>query len=128
MHDPQHWNDLVARARLRDFPTYEHADADAFTSAAVDEIESLRDAVDHRTVIGQATGILMERFGLDADTAFATLAQHSQETNRKLYDIAVELAHEARAPAAVPDPDAAGLDITTPSADTPPRDGTQQTG
>lgn len=56
-----------------------------------DLIEQLREAVEHRTVIGQALGILMERFDLDADEAFDHLARCSQEQNRKLYDLAVEL-------------------------------------
>ncbi len=53
-------------------------------------IAQLQEAVEHRTVIGQALGILMERFDFDADEAFAYLSRCSQEQNRKLYDIAVE--------------------------------------
>jgi AmiR/NasT family two-component response regulator len=53
-------------------------------------IEQLTEAVEHRTVIGQAQGILMERFDFDSDQAFDYLARCSQEQNRKLYDIAVE--------------------------------------
>lgn len=123
MLEPDKLAELVARARLRDHPpAADTTDADAFIGAAVDEIENLRGAVAHRTTIGQATGILMERFGLDADTAFATLAQLSQETNRKLYDIADELAHETRTPAAVPDPGTDGLRPTRR-----PSEATQQT-
>jgi AmiR/NasT family two-component response regulator len=54
-------------------------------------IAQLREAVEHRTVIGKALGILMERFELDDDEAFAYLARCSNEQNRKLYDVAVEL-------------------------------------
>jgi AmiR/NasT family two-component response regulator len=55
-----------------------------------ERIEQLTKAVEHRTVIGQALGILMERLDLDADEAFDRLVRCSQEHNRKLYDIAVE--------------------------------------
>ncbi|WP_433261672.1 ANTAR domain-containing protein [Micromonospora vinacea] len=41
-----------------------------------------------RDVIGQAKGILMERHKLTADEAFAVLARASQNTNRKLVDVA----------------------------------------
>jgi len=54
-------------------------------------IETLNLALDTRTVIAQATGILMERFGLDADRAFAVLRRVSQDSNRKLRDVAQEL-------------------------------------
>ena len=54
-------------------------------------IAQLEEAVEHRTIIGKALGILMERFGLDDDDAFAYLVRCSNEQNRKLYDIAVEL-------------------------------------
>jgi AmiR/NasT family two-component response regulator len=53
-------------------------------------IAQLEEAVEHRTVIGKALGILMERFDLDDDDAFNYLARCSQEQNRKLYDIAIE--------------------------------------
>ena len=53
-------------------------------------IAQLGEAVEHRTVIGKALGILMERFDLDDDEAFTYLARCSNEQNRKLYDIAVD--------------------------------------
>lgn len=46
--------------------------------------EGLREALDTRTIIGQAQGILMERFDIDADRAFATLRRYSQHHNIKL--------------------------------------------
>lgn len=46
--------------------------------------ESLREALETRTVIGQAQGVLMERFGVDADRAFAILRRYSQFNNVKL--------------------------------------------
>jgi AmiR/NasT family two-component response regulator len=65
-----------------------------------ERIEQLTQAVEHRTVIGMALGILMERFGFDQDEAFAHLRRHSQEQNRKLYDIAVELTETRQLPEA----------------------------
>ena len=46
--------------------------------------EGLREALETRTVIGQAQGVLMERFEIDADRAFATLRRYSQQHNVKL--------------------------------------------
>lgn len=48
-------------------------------------------ALDTRDVIGQAKGILMERFGLESDQAFQMLVRTSQDTNIKLTDIARRL-------------------------------------
>lgn len=48
-------------------------------------------AIGSRDLIGRAKGILMERFGLDNDQAFALLVQSSQDTNIKLHDIAAWL-------------------------------------
>jgi GAF domain-containing protein len=55
------------------------------------EISGLNVALDGRTVVGQAQGLLMERFALDAAGAFAVLTRVSSHTNRKLRDIAQEL-------------------------------------
>jgi hypothetical protein len=52
------------------------------------EVENLRKALDTRTVIGQATGILMARRSLTADEAFEVLARASQNHNVKLADLA----------------------------------------
>jgi GAF domain-containing protein len=46
--------------------------------------EGLREALETRTVIGQAQGLLMERFQIDGDRAFATLRRYSQRNNIKL--------------------------------------------
>jgi hypothetical protein len=59
--------------------------------AALLQVEQLEVALEHRTVISQAVGRLMERFDIDAEAAFAALSRISQETNRKVYDIAREL-------------------------------------
>ncbi len=59
----------------------------------------LRHALETRTVIGQAQGVLMTRQGIDAPTAFDVLRRASQRTNRKLHDIAADVVASA-----APDP------------------------
>jgi GAF domain-containing protein len=63
----------------------------AIALSAAEETEHLTTALDTRTVIGQATGILMERLGVDAGVGFSVLARLSQETNTKLHDIAASI-------------------------------------
>ncbi|WP_152364464.1 GAF and ANTAR domain-containing protein [Microlunatus speluncae] len=53
--------------------------------------EGLRTAVDTRTMIGQAQGILMERYSISAKQAFSVLLRYSQDNNIKLYDLARRL-------------------------------------
>jgi transcriptional regulator with GAF, ATPase, and Fis domain len=50
--------------------------------------ESLWQAIDARTLIGRAQGILMERFALDDQGAFEVLRRYSQNTNTKLNEVA----------------------------------------
>jgi GAF domain-containing protein len=54
------------------------------------EVSDLRQAVATRQQIGQAVGIVMERYGLSEDRAFAFLARLSQDRNVKLREIARE--------------------------------------
>jgi len=58
---------------------------------AEERIAHLLVALDHRTVIGQATGVIMERYGLDASTAFQALVRVSSDRQRKVHEIAKEL-------------------------------------
>lgn len=51
-------------------------------------IEQLNEGLQTRTLIGQATGILMAQEGLSSDAAFAKLVHISQTSNIKLRDIA----------------------------------------
>ena len=59
--------------------------------AGAQNVENLERAITNRTVIGQAEGILMERFDISAERAFAVLRRVSQERNVKLHKVADEL-------------------------------------
>jgi GAF domain-containing protein len=59
----------------------------------------LRRAVDGRTLIGQAQGILMERLGTNPDEAFALLRRYSQDHNVKLREVARLLTQNREFPA-----------------------------
>lgn len=63
----------------------------AIAIAASSNEVNLKRAIDTRHVIGQAQGILMERFGLDDVRAFAVLRRLSQERNLKLRQVAQEI-------------------------------------
>lgn len=52
------------------------------------EIEQLSEGIKTRTVIGQATGLLMAQQSLTSEEAFQKLVQISQKTNVKLREIA----------------------------------------
>jgi hypothetical protein len=60
---------------------------------------NLWSAVDARHLIGQAQGILMERYSISAEKAFAVLRRYSQNHNRKLHDIAATLVSTGDLPA-----------------------------
>lgn len=79
-----------------------HALADQLAVAVDDarEIENRRRAMIGRTTIGQAQGILMERYGIDAERAFDYLRRVSQDTNRKLIAVAEEVVSTRQLPTA----------------------------
>lgn len=52
---------------------------------------TLWQAIEARKQIGQAQGILMERFGLTGPQAFSVLRRYSQDNNIKLRDVARQL-------------------------------------
>ncbi|MGY2701882.1 hypothetical protein ACVW2K_001466 [Nocardioides sp. HB32] len=54
----------------------------------VDRATNLTAALNSRGVVGQAQGMLMERYELDGDQAMAVLRRHSQETQLKLHTVA----------------------------------------
>jgi GAF domain-containing protein len=62
-------------------------------AASTNEV-GLRRAIDTRHIIGQAQGILMERFGLDDVRAFAVLRRLSQDGNIKLRQVAQQIVDE----------------------------------
>ena len=64
----------------------------AIAMAASRDITNLRLGMENRDVIGQAKGILMERFKIAPHEAFDLLVMASQSTHRKLREIADELA------------------------------------
>lgn len=85
--------DAPARAEALAFAA--HA---AVAFAAAREIEGLNIAMDHRTTIGKAMGILMERFGLSDERAFDVLRRVSSHENRRIYDVAQEITSTGRMP------------------------------
>ena len=71
------------------------ADHAAIALHNADERENLNQALHSRKVIGQALGIVMERYGLNEDRAFAFLVRASSTGNVKVRDIAQELVDQA---------------------------------
>lgn len=63
----------------------------AIAVIAAQRLDHYETALDSRTIIGQACGLVMERYDLDADRAFALLARLSTTQNVKLRDVAAEL-------------------------------------
>jgi AmiR/NasT family two-component response regulator len=94
--------------QLRADPETDCTPAAEALEQAVDEIEGLSTAVERRTVLGQATGLLMAAHSLSADQAWYVLTTYSQTTNRKVHEIAVDVVsqHDQRAAAETPDADA----------------------
>src|SRR3954468_7870511 len=56
------------------------------------EVDGLEGKLEHRAAIEQAKGIIMNALGCGPDAAFAVLVGRSQVENRKLHDIAEEIA------------------------------------
>jgi GAF domain-containing protein len=66
--------------------------------ATASTTESFDHAIDAHKVVGQAMGILMERFEIDDDRTFAILRRYSQDTNTKLRDVAQVLIDTRKLP------------------------------
>jgi GAF domain-containing protein len=64
----------------------------AIAMAGTRNVENLTVALDSRDVIGQAKGILMERYKISADQAFQLLVMASQATHTKLRELARNVA------------------------------------
>ena len=65
----------------------------ALALAESQKVGQLHQAVATRDLIGQAKGILMERYKITGHEAFLLLVRASTHTNRKLYEIAGTLVH-----------------------------------
>lgn len=70
----------------------------AVALAAEQDDEHMHIALKGRTVIGQAQGILMERFDLSAERAFDVLARFSSHQNIKLHQVATQLVSSRQVP------------------------------
>jgi hypothetical protein len=90
--------------RIHAFEPEDYATAHALAAqlsvavAAQREIGERGVAMESRTQIGQAQGILMERLAIDADQAFAYLRRISQSENRKLITICNEIVETRHLP------------------------------
>jgi transcriptional regulator with GAF, ATPase, and Fis domain len=91
-----------AKPAAFDGPALEAADVYVtHASAAISKsqtTDSLRYAVRTRQVIGEATGILMERHRIDSATAFGLLVRASQNLNVKLRTVAEHVVHTGQDP------------------------------
>lgn len=74
----------------------------AIALSAARQVQGLQTAVHSRHAIGIAQGILMERFDLDAEQAFALLRRYSNGLNVKLHEVSQEIA-ETRTLPTLPD-------------------------
>jgi len=88
-HRPGAFEDLGFLAAL-----FAHQSAMALAFAR--EIENLRSAVATRQLIGQAVGIVMQRYQLNDESAFAFLSRLSQNSNVKLRDVAGAMVEDVR--------------------------------
>ena len=91
--------ELLARARA-------HYQMNQLRDLAIGEAQTtvgqLRNALQSNRTTGTAVGMVMTRYELDAQQAFKVLARISQQSNRKLHDIAEELVRTGELPG-VPD-------------------------
>ena len=96
-HDTLGSLDLIAYEKSAFTDESEHiglllASHAAIAVAGSQELGHAAIALVNRDIIGQAKGILMERFRITADQAFEILVKVSQDTNRKVYVVAEVLA------------------------------------
>jgi len=75
-------HELEAEALLRD----------ARIAELVREVEVLEEAIEHRSVIEQAKGVVMHSMRCSPDAAFAVLVAASQRENVRLRDVAARIA------------------------------------
>lgn len=72
----------------------------AIAVASSQKLQQFENALDTRTIIAQACGLVMERYDIDSTRAFALLTRISSTQNIKLRDVAAELVHTRRLPTA----------------------------
>ena len=72
----------------------------ALALAEAQRTEHLKAALFHRDVIGQAKGIIMERYKIKPDAAFSTLTRISQDRNIKLHEVARQVVETGELPGA----------------------------
>jgi len=80
----------------------------AHASVALAKIRSERDlwrAIDSRHLIGQAQGVLMERFKISPEKSFSVLRRYSQQYNVKLHEVAGNLVRTGKLPGDAVEPD-----------------------
>jgi AmiR/NasT family two-component response regulator len=88
MHPRWHRDEQDGGAARRTAPTH-----------AIDwQVDQLKTAVRSRDVIGMAKGIVMQWAQVDESAAFRLLVKTSQDTNRKLRDVAQELVRTGAMP------------------------------
>jgi len=88
-HVEHHDETLVIRGHLIDI-------TDVRLDAVARELDgAVDDFVEHRAVIEQAKGVLVQLYSVDPDTAWAVLRAFSADSNRKVRDIAGVLVEAA---------------------------------
>lgn len=74
----------------------------ALALAEAQRADQMRTALGNRDIIGQAKGILMERYRLDADAAFGYLSRVAQDANLKVLAVARQLVRSGEMPSTPP--------------------------
>lgn len=72
----------------------DRARAAADRGAAAEQVEQLHRALEHRVVIGQAQGVLMQLLKITAADAHALLVAASNHRNEKLRDVAAQIVEQ----------------------------------
>ena len=76
----------------------------AVAFADAQKLDHLHRAIDSRDLIGQAKGIPMERYQINADQAFRFLVRVSSSNSRKLRDVAQQLTQTGQRPGSTTPP------------------------
>jgi AmiR/NasT family two-component response regulator len=72
------------------------ADASGLVSELSDEVRQLKEALDSNRRIGMAMGLVMGQLQVTEVEAFDALRRISQNTNRKLRDVADDIIYQRR--------------------------------